>query len=120
MPHMDHEPKHGGVFFMAPDRAHHLEGVLLPAGTFKVYLYDEYTQPVPANGFAAVMQLEGSGEAPKLQLHPDASDGTLAINDLPVASFPVEFTVWITFPGRRGAPAQTELFSFSFDGFSSR
>ena len=31
---MDHQPKHGGVFFMAPDRTHHLEGVLLPAGTF--------------------------------------------------------------------------------------
>jgi hypothetical protein len=58
-PHMDHEPKHGGVFFMAPDRFHHLEGVLLPAGTFKVYLFDDYTRPLPAKGFEAVLSVDG-------------------------------------------------------------
>ena len=116
---MDHEPKHGGVFFMAPDRAHHLEGVLLPAGTFKVYLYDDYTRPIPAEGFEAEMQVDGSGEASKLKLFLDAADGTLSIRDLPALRFPVDLTVWITFPGRSGAPPRTELFSFSFDGFSS-
>jgi hypothetical protein len=119
-PHMDHEPKHGGVFFMAPDRTHHLEGVLLPAGTFKVYLYDDYTRPIPATGFAAVMQLDGPGEVRKLELSLDSADGTLSIRDLPVKRFPVDLTVWITFPGRSGAAPETELFNFSFEGFSSR
>jgi len=116
---MDHEPKHGGVFFMAPDRVHHLEGVLLPGGTFKVYLYDDYTRPIPASGFAAVMHLDGSGEAPKLRLSLDPADGTLSIRHLPVRRFPVDLTVWITFPSRSGGSPETELFSFSFDGFSS-
>ena len=116
---MDHEPKHGGVFFMAPDRAHHLEGVLLPAGTFKVYLYDDYTRPIPAKGFEAVMQVDGPGEARKLKLLHDSEDGTLSFRDLPVESFPVDLTVWITFPARPGSSPRTELFSFSFERFSS-
>ena len=101
---------------MAPDRAHHLEGVLLPAGTFKVYLYDDYTRPIQANGFEAVMQVDGPGEVRKLKLLHDSRDGTLSFRDVPVESFPVELTVWITFPG---SPPRTDLFSFSFEGFSS-
>lgn len=116
---MDHQPKHGGVFFMAPDRTHHLEGVLLPAGTFKVYLYDDYTRPIPAKGFEAVMQVDGLQEAQKLELLHDPNDGTLSFRDLPVNGFPVELTVWITFPAAAGSPPRTELFNFSFDGFSS-
>jgi len=118
-PHMDHEPKHGGVFFMAPDRWHHLEGALLPNGTFKVHLYDDHTRPIPAKGFEAELQIDGSADARKLKLVFDAADGTLTLRGLPVEQFPVDLTVWITFPGRSGAKPQTELFSFSFDGFSS-
>jgi hypothetical protein len=33
--HFDHNPKHGGIFFMSMDYEHHLEGVLLPPGTFR-------------------------------------------------------------------------------------
>jgi len=117
---MDHEPKHGGIFFMAPDRTHHLEGVLLPAGTFKVYLYDDHTRPILAKGFEAELQVDGRGAARKLKLLLDAGDGTLSFHGLPIERFPVDLTVWITFPGRSGVPPQTELFSFSFDGFSSR
>ena len=105
---------------MAPDRAHHLEGVFLPGGTFKVYLYDDYTRPIQASGYAAEMQIDGVGEARKHPLLLDAADGTLSIRGLPVERFPVELTVWITFPGRAGTHPQTELFNFSFGGFSSR
>src|SRR5271165_5179838 len=47
-PHSNHNPQHGGVFFMALDNQHHLEGVLLEAGIFKVYLYDAFTKPLSA------------------------------------------------------------------------
>ncbi len=49
--HADHEPKHGGIFFMAPDQTHHLEGTLSEQGQFRIYFYDEFTRPISAEKF---------------------------------------------------------------------
>ena len=58
LPHEDHTPKHGGIFFMAPDNWHHIEGVYPGAGRIAVYVYDNYSQPISAEAIQGRIVLE--------------------------------------------------------------
>jgi len=122
-PHADHNPRYGGQFFMAPNKFHHLEGVMVSEKEFRVYFYDDYTRPIDAAPFR-----EGS----KLEAQPIGSDGreTGTAVDLPLAvspsgsfltanvpkelKLPLYFTAWLKFPDQK----EPDLFNFTFDKIS--
>lgn len=51
--HQVHETQFGGSFFMAPNQKNHVEGIFTPECGLRVVIFDAWTQPVSATGFAA-------------------------------------------------------------------
>ena len=51
-PHGDHNPKHGGTFFMVSNNWH-LEATHPAASVFRLYIYDNYSKPFSPPGLAA-------------------------------------------------------------------
>jgi hypothetical protein len=118
--HFDHNPKHGGIFFMSMDYKHHLEGVLLPPGTFRLYLYDAHTRPLIAEETrkaSGTVQIGDSEKAPKIMLVPGKADETLEANLGAGVKFPTALTVLLRLPGM-SAGSKPELFSFTFARFT--
>lgn len=118
--HMDHKPKHGGTFFMSLDNVHHLEGVLLPPATFRVYLYDDHTRPLKAEETrkaSGTVQVGDSEDAPKISLGPGKKKETLEASLGNGVKFPVDLTLLMHLPGME-PDAKPELFNFTFLKFT--
>jgi len=60
-PHGDHNPKHGGLFSMAPNNWH-VEATHPAAGMFRLYVYDEYSKPFIPPTFSARLALPTARE----------------------------------------------------------
>jgi hypothetical protein len=72
--HGDHNPRHGGQFYMASDNWHHVEGTYPRGGLFRVFFYDNFTQPIDVSGFTA--RLLDAKQQP-IVLKPGAQKNTL-------------------------------------------
>ena len=118
---MDHQAKHHGIFFMAPDNIHHIEGVLLPSNTFRLYLYDEYTKPLSTERVRkakAYLTVVGADlfAARKVELtsNGDTLDATLG-KDLRLPAV-LKLTVFF---GDLPSNSKEEEFSFHFRQYSA-
>ncbi|HKT81297.1 MAG TPA: heavy metal-binding domain-containing protein [Vicinamibacterales bacterium] len=102
-PHGDHNPRHGGLLFMADDSWHHLEGAYPSAGLFRVYFYDDWTKPMAPAGFSAraVVKDNTGKELGTYPLKPGKISNALEVQ-VPNAGLPFTSTVFVTFkPGDR-------------------
>lgn len=113
MAHSDHSPKHGGVFFMAADKFHHVEGTYPEAGLLRVHVYDDHTKPIDPVSFKGTVKLESKPDDPGVKLEYEAVTRTLAARLVPAPAMPVDLELWLVLPGM---PAGSEgaLFNFSF------
>jgi hypothetical protein len=114
--HGNHNPQHGGLFFMAADNVHHLEGAYLANGTFRMYFYDEFTKPqkvAAVRDYKATLIVKdpGTGKDTTYSLVRNGATMQATIGKLPL---PAEMYASVTFtPG--GKPNR---FDFTFPAFS--
>lgn len=117
--HADHAPKHGGIFFMAPNRWHHLEGVMASEREFRLYMYNNFTKPIPAQpflegSFIEVMNLDANrrefGKPARLTFEKAEEAYLRAV--LPEGfKFPLNVNARVKFEGQE----KPLLFNFTFD-----
>ena len=117
--HEDHDPKHGGIFFMALDEVHHLEGALSSPGMFRVYLYDAMTMSLNDEQMQEASGTLHWGEFPDppgILLNVGHEEGVLMAELDREVEFPVTLTLMLNLPG--AAEGESELFNFVFDEYS--
>ena len=115
-PHGNHNPQHGGQFFMASDNWHHLEGTYLPTGVFRMHLYDDYTKPLPvaqvrAISGAVVVKDQRTGEEKTIPLTRSGQYLQGTVGKLP---FPAVMYAKVKFK----PDAPDNRFDFTFDSYS--
>lgn len=117
-PHGDHNPRHGGQFFMADDSWHHLEGTWLKPNLFRVYFYNDMTQPLSINGFsasAAKTDANGNDVGAPVALKPGKTPDSNTLElPLPGTPLPANLTLRLRFK-----PSDKErVFNFTFPDYS--
>ena len=119
--HGDHNPKHGGQFFMAADKWHHVEATHPRAGTLRVFLYDNFSTPLAVKGIAGraitkeafdsrtsiTTELEVAALTP-------SRDGQSFEARVNLTALPARVTLKMRFDPR----LPEERFDFAFEGYS--
>ena len=119
-PHGNHNPQHGGQFFMAADNWHHLEGVYTRAQRFRLHLYDDYARPLGSDelqrvaGRVVLEERPGGATRPAREIRTVplrlVRDGAYLEAQLPSMPLPARFAAKVIFkPGE-----QEYRFDFTF------
>lgn len=112
--HGDHNPVHGGQFFMAEDAWHHIEGTYPSAGLFRLFFYDNFKKPLAGKKFTGALVIldQTNKEVASVPLAPSRDGNTLEARIAPaLAAFPLKAAAKVKFD--RTAPEQRFDFSFT-------
>jgi hypothetical protein len=114
--HGNHNPQHGGLFFMAADNTHHLEGAYLSNGVFRMYFYDAFTKPQPPaemRNIKAALTVKDAktGKSPTYPLVRSGAYLQATIGKLPL---PAEMYALVKF----AADGKDNRFDFTFPAYS--
>jgi Cu/Ag efflux protein CusF len=117
-PHGDHNPRHGGQFFMADDSWHHLEGTWVRPNILRVYFYNDMTQPLAVAGFsagAAKSDSAGNDFAAPISLRPrQTKDRNILEVPMPGTTLPAKFALRVKFK----PDDKVRVFDFTFNDYS--
>ena len=119
--HGDHNPRHGGQLFMADDAWHHLEGTYPEPGLFRVFFYDDWTRPLPPEGFAARAIIKDSTGKELSTIPLTASKVAAPIaasNAMDVQITNASLPLFVSLRVRFKADEPEKLFDFSFLEYS--
>jgi hypothetical protein len=112
--HGDHNPRHGGQFFMAADKWHHLEGTYPSPGLVRLYFFDNFTKPIVPKGMTGRIVVEDNGkEIASFPLAP-AKNGPTLEAQVKGAQLPLLVAAKIQFD----AKTPEQRFDFTFDKLS--
>jgi hypothetical protein len=115
--HGDHNPRHGGQFFMAADAWHHIEGTYPQAGLFRVYFYDNFTKPLAPKDFGGTVVVRDASDKQiaSVPLAKGAISNTMEAR-IPAAQagLPLRVTASVRF----SATGKEQPFDFQFNEYS--
>lgn len=99
--HMTHRPQHGGTFFMAANKVHHLEVLYSKECGVQLFLYNAFTEPIRVNRFRAIIKIiSGDEGAPEIMrfLSPSEDGTVLGANLGDGVKKPFEIQLYVKFP----------------------
>jgi Heavy metal binding domain len=112
--HGDHNPRHGGQFFMAADKWHHLEGTYPSPGLVRLYFYDNFTKPLVPKGMTGRVIVEDNGKEIASFPLTAARNGQTLEAHVKGAQLPMAVAAKVQFD----AKTTEQRFDFTFDKLS--
>jgi hypothetical protein len=115
--HGDHNPVHGGQFFMAEDNWHHVEGTYPSAGLFRAFFYDNFKKPLAGKNFSGELVVldKSDKELATITLAPSRDGNTLEARIPPqLAAVPLRAKATIKYDSK----ARAQPFDFVFTELS--